>query len=142
MQDRRLSKRLPSLLEGRIRLEPQAPQIPCTIRDLSVTGARIWVPDVAKLPDEFELEIPKLDQSVRVRLVRSEAKTHGVMFLEELHPPSNDEGLSLLEKLRTPDFETYREVASERAAPAAEDPASKRMTRWQRLVRLLSRAAD
>lgn len=135
-----MSKRLPSLLEGRIRLELQAPQIPCTIRDLSVTGARLWVPDVTKLPDEFELEIPKLEQSLRVRLVRPEAKTHGVIFLEELHPPSNDEGLSLLEKLRTPDFETYREVASERAAPAADDPPA--MTRWQRLIRLLSRAAD
>jgi PilZ domain len=94
MQERRLRKRLPSLLERRIRLEPKAPQILCTIRDLSVTGARLWVPDVAKLPDVFELEIPRLEQSVRVRLVRSEAKNHGVMFLEELRPPLNDEDLS------------------------------------------------
>jgi hypothetical protein len=142
MQDRRLSKRLPSLLEGRIRLGPQAPRIPCTIRDLSITGARLWLPDVVELPDEFELEIPKLEQSVRVRLVRSDTKNHGVMFLEELRPPSNDDGLSLLEKLRTPEFTTYREVASERAGPAAEDRSSKRMTTWQRLIRLGSREPE
>jgi PilZ domain len=142
MQDRRLSKRLSSLLEGRIRLDPQAPQIPCTIRDLSVTGSRHWVPDVAELPDELELEIPKREQSVRVRLIRSEAKSHGVMFLEQLRPPANDEGLGLLEKLRTPEFVTYREVASEEVARLAKAPSPKRMTGWQRLMRLLSRTSD
>jgi PilZ domain len=142
MQDRRLSKRLPSLLEGQIRLEPQAPQIPCTIRDLSVTGARLWIPDIAELPDEFELEIPKLEQSVRVHLIQSEARSHGVMFLEELRPPTNDEGVGLLEKLRTPEFVTDRDVASEKEAPVVQEPSSTRMTGWQRLMRVLSRTSD
>ncbi|MBM6580174.1 PilZ domain-containing protein [Microvirga sp. BT689] len=102
MQSRRLSKRLPSLLEGRIRLEPQGLHLPCTIRDLSMTGARLWLPGAVDLPEEFELEIPILEQAVAVRLMWSEAKTYGVMFLGELHPPADDAGLRLLEQLRTP----------------------------------------
>ena len=101
MQNRRLSKRLPSILEGRIRLEPEGPQLPCTIRDLSLTGARLWLPGAVDLPQEFELEIPMLEQAIPVRLMWSEAKTHGVMFLAELRSPAEDAGLRLLEKLRT-----------------------------------------
>jgi hypothetical protein len=99
MDNRRLSKRLPSILEGRIRLEPQAPHLPCTIRDLSVTGARLWLSEAIDLPGEFELEIPMLEQIVPVRLMWSETKTHGVMFLGELRPPAVDEGRRLLEQL-------------------------------------------
>jgi hypothetical protein len=100
MEERRRAKRTPSILEGRIRLENQASLISCTIRDLSATGARIWLPEAVSLPTEFELEIPKLGQSLKVRLAWSKAQTHGVMFLEELLDDAGDDVTSLLEALQ------------------------------------------
>src|SRR5687768_7372087 len=102
MQNRRFSKRLPSMPEGRIRLEPQGPPLPCTIRDRSLTGARLRLPEAVGCTEEFELEIPILGQAVPVRLMWSEAKTHGVMFLADLRPPAEDAGLRVLEQLRRP----------------------------------------
>jgi hypothetical protein len=102
MRDRRLSKRIPSILEGRIRLGPQTPPIVCTMRDLSATGARIWLPDAIAFPDEFELEIPMLEQAVRARAVWSEGKQHGLMFLEALCAPTgsnDDHPLEMLQNL-------------------------------------------
>lgn len=103
MSDRRLGKRIPSILEGRIGIDAQARQILCTIRDLSVTGARIWLPGSVDLPSEFDLEIPMLEQAVRVRVMWSDGQNHGVMFLETLREPAGDNGIALLQKLRAPD---------------------------------------
>jgi hypothetical protein len=133
---RRRHKRFPSILEGRIKLGADAPQISCTIRDISMSGARIWVPESLDLPGEFELEIPTLEQTLQVRLVWSKAKTHGVMFLDELRQqdrlvwagktddgamlpeepdqsPGNDAS-SFLNLLQTPDDTTYFEDSSKR----------------------------
>jgi hypothetical protein len=81
---RRRYKRFPSILEGRIGLKPQDPQLPCRIRDISASGARLWLPEPTELPSEFELEIPRLGQSLKVRLVWSRDKNYGVMFREGL----------------------------------------------------------
>jgi hypothetical protein len=120
---RRRSKRLLSILEGRIRIGDQARQIPCTLRDLSATGARIWLRRAIELPGEFELEIPRLDQSLKVRLIWSRDESHGVMFLEELRHPLGEDVTHLLNAIRTPDDETYIEDATgELAPPAREAP--------------------
>jgi hypothetical protein len=88
MRDRRQSERLPSILEGRIELNPQAPKLSCTLRDISATGARVWLPNAVDLPGEFRLDIPVLERSIPVRLMWTEGKTHGVHFLEELQGPA------------------------------------------------------
>jgi len=100
MRDRRLSKRIPSILEGRLKLDLQGPQIPCTIRDLSATGARIWLPAAIQFPEEFELEIPMLEQAVRVRALWSRDREHGLLFLETLREPAGDSGRDLLGKIQ------------------------------------------
>ncbi|MBL0407998.1 PilZ domain-containing protein [Microvirga aerilata] len=89
MHDRRSSKRLPSILEGRITLDGEMTKIICTVRNLSVTGARIWIPEAIDLSGEFNLEIPWTGQTVRVRLAWSKGQTHGLMFLADLHPEPN-----------------------------------------------------
>ncbi|RDI53619.1 PilZ domain-containing protein [Microvirga subterranea] len=109
MRNRRFSRRIPSILEGRIRLGPQGSPIACTIRDLSVTGARIWLPDAITFPDEFQLEIPMLEQAVSARAVWSEANQHGLMFLEALRVPTGREEDDLLEMLRTLGQKTGRD---------------------------------
>jgi hypothetical protein len=86
MQDRRSSKRLPSILEGRITLDGGVTKITCTVRDLSASGARIWFPEPIDLSGEFDLEIPWIGQTARARLVWSKGRTYGLMFLAELRP--------------------------------------------------------
>jgi len=84
--DRRSSKRLPSILEGRITLDGEVAKITCTVRDLSASGARIWLPETVDLSGEFTLEISWIGQTVRVRLAWSKVRTHGLMFLSVLRP--------------------------------------------------------
>ncbi len=102
MRDRRQSERLPSILEGRIVLDRHAPKIQCTLRDISGTGARIWLPDSVDLPGEFQLEIPALDQTMPVRLMRSNGRTHGVLFLNELQGLSDSDADDVPEPLQSP----------------------------------------
>jgi hypothetical protein len=106
MRDHRLSRRVPSILEGRIRLAPEAPSIVCTIRDLSATGARIWLPDVVVFPNEFELEIPMLEQTIRARAVWSKGKQHGLMFLQALQDLAGGGKDDVLETFRNLDRKT------------------------------------
>ena len=87
MLSRRQSLRLPSLLEGWITVDGQVLSIPCTIHDLSATGARIWLQDVTNLPSEFGLTISALGQTVQVRPVWSENRTIGVVFAKMLDSP-------------------------------------------------------
>jgi PilZ domain len=88
MLNRRQNLRLPSLLEGRITIDGQDVSIPCTIRDLSATGARIWLQDVTDLPSEFNLTISVLGQAVPVRPVWSKNRTIGVVFAKVLNSPA------------------------------------------------------
>lgn len=88
MLNRRQSLRLPSLLEGRITIDGQDVSIPCTIRDLSSTGARIWLQDVTDLPSEFDLTISALEQTIDVRPVWFKDRTIGVLFAKVLNSPA------------------------------------------------------
>jgi hypothetical protein len=141
MQEQRRAKRVPSILEGCITLEGQSSPMPCTIRDLSVTGARIWLPKPTDLPNEFVLGIPKLEQSLKVRLVWSKDRTHGVTFLEELDATRGDDVTALLEALRTADDAKRQEIASERPILLARK-APETFTRswWRSLCRLLGKS--
>ena len=73
MRDRRQSERIPSILEGCLRQILQ-PCVTSAIRDLSVTGARIWLPGSVDLPGEFNLEIPVLEQAMPVRVMWSNGR--------------------------------------------------------------------
>lgn len=139
MQDRRRARRIPSILEGGVTLESQPSPMSCTIRDLSTTGARIWLPESVDLPTEFVLAIPKLKQSLKVRLVWSKAQTHGVMFLEQLHDHGGDDATSLLEALQTSDHLIHLVTLSEQ--PPAASPKSRQESGapWQRFLGCLLR---
>jgi hypothetical protein len=102
MQDPRLSERVPSILEAHIQLAQGSPKLPGTIRDLSLTGACLWLPGSASLPPEFALEIPYLQQTVRARLVWTRGQTHGVAFLDKLHSPDGADPLASLRRKQLP----------------------------------------
>ena len=57
--------------------------VECTVRDISETGARITFVDPVPLPPEFELQVPKRKIARQVRVVWSNEKSHGLMFVEE-----------------------------------------------------------
>jgi hypothetical protein len=83
MEQRRASIRLRTLLEGRVLLGSRLSPVECTVRDISEKGARITFVDLVPLPPEFELHVPKRKISRQVRVVWSNEKSHGLMFVEE-----------------------------------------------------------
>jgi hypothetical protein len=82
MEQRRASIRLRTLLEGRAMLGSRVSPVECTVRDISETGARITFGKPVPLPPEFELQVPKRKISRQVRVVWSNEKSHGLMFVE------------------------------------------------------------
>jgi hypothetical protein len=107
-----------------------------------VSGARIWLPGSVELPHEFELEIPKLGQVLKVSLRWSKGQTHGVMFLEELRGGAGDDVASLLEALRTPDDTSRQEVASAGFSLSAPEAPKRPATGWWRSLWLLLRKSS
>ena len=83
MEQRRASIRLRTLLEGRVLLGSRVSPVECTVRDISETGARITFVDPVPLPPEFELQVPKRKIARQVRVVWSNEKSHGLMFVEQ-----------------------------------------------------------
>ena len=59
MEDYREYKRFRTLKEGRI-IDPQGrTTLDCTIRDMSLTGARVQLVSAINIPEHFELLIPR-----------------------------------------------------------------------------------
>ena len=82
VEQRRASKRTRTLLEGRVVFNNRFSLIECAVQDISETGARIMFAHPVQIPSEFELEIPKKNLSRHARLVWSNGKAHGIMFIE------------------------------------------------------------
>lgn len=120
MRDRRQNARLPSIMEGRIALDPPASKLQCTLRDISATGARLWLPGSVELPHEFQLDVPALEQSVPVRVMWSNGRNHGIMFLEELQHRPGDVPVDVLEDLPPSDRETSLQGVPRNLVPYAE----------------------
>ena len=89
--DQRRAPRKRVLYEGRVVFNNRFSIIECTVRDLSATGAKIAFPHATPLPSEVELEIFKTRQNFRARVMWSDGKTHGLMFIDQagtrLPPP-------------------------------------------------------
>jgi hypothetical protein len=121
MRDRRQSERLPSILEGRVVLEKEASKLQCTLRDISATGARIWLPASMELPREFDLEIPVLQQIMPVQLMWSKGRTHGVQFLQELQGQSDGTSDGILDSVQPPETQPALEGIPKGLVSLTED---------------------
>jgi PilZ domain len=64
--ERRIAPRHKVLKSGKIILGKRASVIDCTVRNLSSTGAAIWLPNAAALPRKFDL---LFDNVVRHRII-------------------------------------------------------------------------
>jgi hypothetical protein len=84
MHERRSAKRWRTLLKVQITPSTESAPIECVARDLSDSGARLYLADSSRLPSEFYLEIPSKNLKVPSRLMWSRGANHGVMFLDQV----------------------------------------------------------
>jgi hypothetical protein len=66
----------------------------CIVRDLSETGAQVAFAHPVTLPSEVELEVPTKRLSTRARVMWSNGKTHGLMFLGVVDEQANSGSLA------------------------------------------------
>ncbi len=66
MTDKRRVARKKSFLTAYVSLDASQKPIPCLVRDLSRTGARIILAGADRMPDLFELQINGRDQILHV----------------------------------------------------------------------------
>lgn len=93
VEQRRVSPRSRTLLEGHIIYNNRLSRMECTVRDLSETGARIVFAQPVKVPAQFELQIPKRKLVRQAQVMWYDGQNHGVMFVEDeasqpIHKPS------------------------------------------------------
>ena len=84
MRERRSAKRWRTLLKVQITPPTESGPIEGVARDLSDTGARLYLSDSSRLSSEFFLEIPSKNLKVRARVMWSRGANHGVMFLDQV----------------------------------------------------------
>lgn len=108
MEERRLTPRHRTFLQGRVLFNSRRQSADCIIRELTDEGARLSFTDPAALPHAFELQIPNRDQILRVETIWNHGTDVGVIFVRaDAHPsPSiaptataTVQELSLLERI-------------------------------------------
>ena len=93
-ENRRWASRKPSVIAGRLICEGFAEAIPCVIRDMSATGARLSVEpkrfgplqSTLDLPERFVLVIRNDQTEVDCRLAWRSVDNVGVRFLSAIRP--------------------------------------------------------
>ena len=79
--EHRRSQRKRTILQGRVVFNNRFSLLDCIVRDLSETGAQVAFAHPVTLPLEIELEIPTRGLSALARVMWSNGKNHGLMFL-------------------------------------------------------------
>jgi hypothetical protein len=80
-EERRWHNRRSSVLSGQVVLNAYSPALPCTVENMSASGAQLTFATTFELPSEFVLEIPRPDLRVEARVVWSRAEQHGVSLV-------------------------------------------------------------
>jgi hypothetical protein len=80
--ERRQTARRRVCLGGHVRVAAFLPEIDCWVRDVSLGGAKIRVPDSATVPDRFDLFIPCRDETRRVFVAWRAGAEIGLGFSE------------------------------------------------------------
>jgi hypothetical protein len=78
MSNRRNTERLPSFLGGTIIYNRNRWSLPCIVKNLSGTGAKLTAKNLPALPDSFELEVPQKNATYAVRMKWREGDVVGV----------------------------------------------------------------
>ena len=83
-ENKRVSRRLRVLKQGKMLLSNNMTVIDCTIRDLSETGAKLICGDPGAIPNEFRLVFVAERQMRDVKVVWRRPEQLGVHFTSEL----------------------------------------------------------
>ena len=81
-QHNRTSERMRTRRPGRIVWDNASRTINCTVRDMSRTGARIELTDMAPIPENFDLQLPPAKELRPAQIMRRSGNVLGVMFLD------------------------------------------------------------
>jgi len=68
MKERRREPRIRSLLNGRMTFNDRRCAMTCTVRNVSESGAMIRYSEMFRMPDEFELNIPRHEETLRAKV--------------------------------------------------------------------------
>ncbi len=80
MDERRSSPRRRTFLGAQLKRPGGATISDCIVRDLSKTGARLYVAQPIALPGEIELEITKTGERFRAEVVWAARDSYGIRF--------------------------------------------------------------
>ncbi len=83
--DRRFHHRRAATLSAWASLNDQGERRPCTVQNMSASGAHLTFPTAAELPPRIRLEIPQLSLEVDATVAWSRAEHHGITFLWPRH---------------------------------------------------------
>lgn len=78
MENRRRAERQPSFLGGTIIYNRNRWSLPCIVKNLSATGAKLTAKNLPILPDQFELHVPQKKATYAVRMTWREGDVIGV----------------------------------------------------------------
>jgi hypothetical protein len=88
VNERRVSLRQKSFLQGRIYFNNRRSSIDCLVRDYSEIGARLKFSETATVPEAIELYIPNREEMHRARVEWRSGDEMGVSFGDEMRSPS------------------------------------------------------
>ena len=83
MVEARRSERVRSFLRARILFNNGASTIDCTIKNISLHGAKIDIAHSMSVPSEFDLEVPQRGRTYRAKMMWRAADSIGVEFIEQ-----------------------------------------------------------
>ncbi len=111
VEDKRRLDRVRTILAAQAILGRGLPDIDCQIKDLSDTGARLYVDSKTFLPEQFELRIPKKNVS-RVAQVRWRNGTLvGVQFILDRWTVERSDPVARIHQLEAENADLRRRVA-------------------------------
>jgi hypothetical protein len=89
MNERRVSARQKSFLQGRIFFNNRRSSVDCLVRDISEHGAKLKFSETIAVPEVVELYIPNKDETHRARIQWRWGEEVGVAFdSDEMASPS------------------------------------------------------
>ena len=112
MQERRTVHRDRTYLGAQVAYNNRCSTMDCLVRNVSQNGAKIVFSDMALIPSEFEVLIPRKGESRRARIIWRDEKEVGVTFLHS----EKSAVISIESARRIKKLETERDALARRVA--------------------------
>lgn len=107
MQDRRQSFRRKTYLGGRVVFNHRQATMDCVLKNMGGGGAKLIFTNTASVPDEFDIQVARMERTFRARVEWRGQDELGVSFVEH-RASSNVVPLDLAIKMRKLESENAR----------------------------------